>query len=139
VSFTPSGLTPLIAVFDMSASAAFYRDLLGFQVVATSPEVQTREGRFSHWMRLKRGSAELMLNTQHDSNERPADSDTARSAAHADTSLYIACDDLDAAYRELTQRGLSAAPPQQAPYGLKLFTCHDPDGYTIVFQETPRA
>lgn len=139
VSFTPSRLTPLIAVFDMSASGAFYRDLLGFQVIAASPEVHTREGRFSHWMLLKLGSAELMLNTQFDSNERPAEKGAPREAAHADTSLYIACDDLDEAYGELTQRGLSAAPPQKAPYGLRLFTCRDPDGYTIVFQETPRA
>jgi catechol 2,3-dioxygenase-like lactoylglutathione lyase family enzyme len=137
VPFTPNALTPLLSVFDMIASARFYRDLLGFQVVSASPEVDTKEGRFSHWMLLKRGSAELMLNTQYDSNERPAERDVARGAAHGDTVLYIACNDIDEAYRELSRGGLPAAPPQQA-HGLRQFICKDPDGYLIVFQEPPR-
>jgi catechol 2,3-dioxygenase-like lactoylglutathione lyase family enzyme len=44
------GLTPLIQVFDMTASLAFYRDKLGFEVVSASPVVETPEGKFSHWM-----------------------------------------------------------------------------------------
>jgi len=55
------GLTPLIGVFDMPQSLAFYRDLLGFEVVTASPEVETTEGRFSHWMWLRLGAANLML------------------------------------------------------------------------------
>ena len=35
------GLTPLIGVFDMSASLAFYRDVLGFEVINASPPVDT--------------------------------------------------------------------------------------------------
>jgi catechol 2,3-dioxygenase-like lactoylglutathione lyase family enzyme len=33
------GLTPLIQVFDMPASLAFYCGKLGFQLVSASPEV----------------------------------------------------------------------------------------------------
>jgi len=58
------GLTPLIQVFDMPHALAFYRDLLGFGVVSASPEVETPEGRFSHWTRLLLGAADLMLNAQ---------------------------------------------------------------------------
>ena len=72
MTFAPLGLTPLIGVFDMLKSLAFYRDILGFEIVSASPEVETAEGRFSHWMWLRFGSAELMLNTQYDSDERPA-------------------------------------------------------------------
>lgn len=71
MTFSPLGLTPLIGVFDMPRSLAFYRDLLGFSVVSASPEVETKEGRFSHWMWLRFGKADIMLNTQYDSNERP--------------------------------------------------------------------
>jgi glyoxylase I family protein len=71
MTFSPLGLTPLIGVFDMPTALAFYRDLLGFTVVSASPEVETAEGRFSHWMWLRFGQAEIMLNTQYDSNERP--------------------------------------------------------------------
>jgi glyoxylase I family protein len=33
------GLAPLLEVFDMPTSIAFYRDVLGFQVVSTSRPV----------------------------------------------------------------------------------------------------
>ena len=42
MSFKALGLTPLISVFDMPKSLAFYRDVLGFEVVSASPEVVTR-------------------------------------------------------------------------------------------------
>ena len=132
MAFSPLGLTPLIGVFDMPTSLAFYRDLLGFTVVSTSPEVETAEGRFSHWMWLRFGDAEIMLNTQYDSNERPKQPPEQRPN---DTAFYIGCSDVELAYRELTGRGLKAEHPKVAPYGLKLFSAEDPDGYTIVFQE----
>ena len=132
MAFSPLGLTPLIGVFDMPTSLAFYRNVLGFIVVSASPEVETAEGRFSHWMWLRFGEAEIMLNTQYDSNERPAQAPEKRSK---DTVFYIGCSDVELAYRELTGRGLKAERPKVAPYGLKLFSAEDPDGYTIVFQE----
>jgi glyoxylase I family protein len=132
MSFSPLGLTPLIGVFDMPRSLAFYRDLLGFSVVSASPEVDTKEGRFSHWMWLRFGGAEIMLNTQYDSNERPLQEPgkTPKGAT-----FYIGCSDIELAYKELTGRGVKAERPKLAPYGLKLFSVEDPDGYTIVFQE----
>ena len=132
MAFSPLGLTPLIGVFDMPTSLAFYRDLLGFTVVSASPEVETAEGRFPHWMWLRFGEAEIMLNTQYDSNERPKQPPEKRPK---DTVFYINCSDVELAYRELTGRGLKAEHPKVAPYGLKLFSAEDPDGYTIVFQE----
>lgn len=135
MGFKPLGLTPLIGVFDMTCSLAFYRDLLGFELVAAAPEVDTREGRFSHWMWLRRGDADIMLNTQFDSNERPDSEEPARRIAHGDMSLYIGCADVDAAFEELRQNGLQAEPPEEAPYGLRLFSVSDPDGYRVIFQE----
>jgi glyoxylase I family protein len=132
MTFTPLGLTPLIGVWDMPTALAFYRDLLGFAVVFASPEVETAEGRFSHYMWLRFGAAEIMLNTQYDSNERPTQPPAKRSQ---DAVFYIGCADVDLAYQELTDRGLKAKPPKMASYGLKLFSVEDPDGYTIVFQE----
>jgi glyoxylase I family protein len=132
MSFSPLGLTPLIGVFDMPTALAFYRDVLGFAVVAASPEVETAEGRFSHWMWLRFGNAEIMLNTMYDSNERPPHPPEKRSN---DTVFYIGCADVDLAYRELTSRGMKAEHPKVAPYGLKLFSVKDPDDHTLVFQE----
>jgi uncharacterized glyoxalase superfamily protein PhnB len=132
MNFSPLGLTPLIGVFDMPTALAFYRDMLGFSVVFASPEVETAEGQFSHFMRLRFGRAEIMLNTQYDSNERPIQPPEKRSK---DAVFYIHCSDVELAYEELNGRGLKAEPPKVAPYGLKLFSVEDPDGYTIVFQE----
>jgi glyoxylase I family protein len=132
MSFSLLGLTPLIGVFDMPRALAFYRDMLGFSVVSASPEVETAEGRFSHWMWLQFGRAEIMLNTQYDSNERPMEAPEKRSK---DAVFYLHCSDVELAYRELSDRGLKAERPKVAPYGLKVFSVEDPDGYTIVFQE----
>ena len=132
MGFSPLGLTPLIGVFDMPTSLAFYRDVLGFDVVSASPEVETAEGRFSHWMWLRFGGAEIMLNTQYDSNKRPT---TPPEKRRQGAVFYIGCSDVELAHQELTGRGLKAEPPKVAPYGLKLFSVEDPDGYTIVFQE----
>jgi glyoxylase I family protein len=116
----------------MPRALAFYRDLLGFTVVSASPEVETAEGRFSHWMWLRFGGVDIMLNTQYDSNERPAEPPAQMSK---DVVFYIGCSDVEVAYEELTGRGLKAERPKMAPYGLRVFSVKDPDGYTIVFQE----
>ena len=130
------GLTPLIQVFDMPQALAFYRDVLGFEVVSASPEVETPEGRFSHWTWLRLGAADLMLNTQYDSGERPPKPDAAHLAAHGDVCFYVGCSDVDAAHQRLTRRGLKVEPPTMTAYGLRLFSAKDPDGYTVVFQES---
>src|SRR6202020_255446 len=99
MTFSLLGLTPLIGVFDMPRALAFYRDMLGFSVVSASPEVETAEGRFSHWMWVQLGRAEVMLNTQYDSNERPMEAPEKRSK---DAVFYLHCSDVELAYRELS-------------------------------------
>ena len=129
-----NGLVPLLQVYDMNESIAFYRDLLGFEVHAHSPEIEAAEGRYFHWAWLRHGDAELMLNTAFDANERPAARDSAREAAHDDVCLYMGCPDPDAAYAELKARGLDLRPPKTAPYGMRQLLLRDPDGYQICLQ-----
>lgn len=128
-------LTPLLQVFDMPESLDFYRKL-GFEVVSASPEVETPEGRFSHWMWLRAGDIDLMLNTAHDSGERPAQPDSARRAAHGDTTLFIGVHDLDAVHASLVQAGLNPGLPEMQNYGLRRFSLRDPDHYSVVFQDS---
>lgn len=126
------GLTPLIQVYDMPASVRFYRDLLGFEIVSTSPVLG--KDRF-HWAQMRLGKAELMLNTAYEfDSERPVPADRARVAAHGDTVLYFGCPDVDAAYEELREKGIAVKPPQVAPYGMKQMSLRDPDGYELCFQ-----
>ena len=127
-------LTPLIQVYDMGEALGFYCDRLGFEVVNSSPEVDAPEGRYFHWAMLRRGGAELMLNTAYDAGERPPTRDGSRSAGHGDTCLYVDCEDLDDAYAKLKADGLDVSPPKVAPYGLRQLYLRDPDGFELCLQ-----
>ena len=134
MAILPTGLTPLIQVYDMAEAMRFYCSILGFEIVATSPEIEAPEGRYCHWAWLRLGGAELMLNTAYDAGERPETRDAARWRGHGDTCLYIGCTDVDAVHAELTERGLTLRPVMIAPYGMKQLLLRDPDGYEICFQ-----
>ena len=123
------GLCPLLQVFDMPTSLRFYRDVLGFAEVAKSGQ-----GDDVGWAWLRHGDAAVMLNTAYDVGERPATPDPARVAAHADTGLFLGCEDLDGAYAHLLAHGVKAEPPRVAPYGMRQLYATDPDGYSLCFQ-----
>lgn len=126
------GLTPLLQVYDMPASLRFYRDVLGSEVLATSPKLG--EDR-CHWVMLRLGGVELMLNTAYEfDEERPVPPDPARVAAHDDTILYFACPDVDAAYEELRRKGAAVTAPAVMRYGMKQIDVRDPDGFLLCFQ-----
>jgi uncharacterized glyoxalase superfamily protein PhnB len=130
-----TSLTPYIEVFDMVASVAFYRDILGFSIKFASPEVDTAEGRFSHFVMLHRGQAEIMLNTAYDSNERPPERRDGRWAACRHFHFYIDCDDVMGLYDEISKRGGTSAPPAKTGYGYFGFSLSDPDGYVVTFHQ----
>jgi catechol 2,3-dioxygenase-like lactoylglutathione lyase family enzyme len=125
------GLAPLIQVFDMRTSLGFYREVLGFEVVRTSPP---RDRDDFDWALLRLDGIELMLNTAYEVDKRPAEPDAARVAAHGDTALYFGCRDLDSAHKSLQSRGVTLRQPEVAHYGMKQLFLRDPDGYTICLQ-----
>lgn len=125
------GVCTLILVFDMPAALQFYRDVLGFEVKATS---DAAAGDAADWCHLALGDAELMLNGMHEARERPPAPDLLRNAVHEDTCLYFACPDVDAAYRHLRASGIDVEAPQVAHYGMKQLYVRDPDGYNVCFQ-----
>jgi catechol 2,3-dioxygenase-like lactoylglutathione lyase family enzyme len=131
MTFKIEGMTPLIQVFDMPRSVGFYRDLLGFEVVATSPP----RGRDDFdWGLLRREGIHLMLNTAYEEDARPAQPEPSRVGAHDDTGLFFRCPDVDAAYAELLAKGIDLKPPVVAPYGMKQLYLKDPDGFVICLQ-----
>jgi glyoxylase I family protein len=126
------GVAPLLFVYDMPTSVRFYRDTLGCEVVTSSPALG--EDHF-HWALLRLGGAELMLNTAFESNEnRPAKPDRAPAPGDRDIWLYFSCPNVDAAYKELLDRGVLAEEPVVTYYGMKQMHLHDPDGYRLCFQ-----
>jgi glyoxylase I family protein len=126
------GLAPLLQVYDMPTSLRFYRDQLGFTVAGSSPALGED---YFHWVLLRLGDVELMLNTAFESNdERPSQPDATRVADHRDTGLFFACPDVDAAYRDLWTKGVKVNAPAVAGYGMKQMYLLDPDGYQLCFQ-----
>lgn len=130
MSIDVRGVCVLLQVFDMPRSVRFYRDVLGFEVVQSSP----REGDQFDWGLLRLNGAEVMLNTAYEQEYRPSQPDSARVAGHDDTCLYFGCPDVDAAYQHLLAHGVDVKEPKVAPYGMKQLYLHDPDGYGICFQ-----
>jgi len=124
------GMALLLQVFDMPTSIAFYRDVLGFEVVNTSKP----RGEHFDWTLLKLNGVELMLNTAYEEDARPPAPDLGRRAADDDTCLYFGCPDIDGAYAQLQERGVDAKEPKIAPYGMKQLYMSDPDGYNLCFQ-----
>src|SRR3984893_13847400 len=124
------GMAPLLQVFDMPTSIAFYRDILGFEVVTTSKP----GAEHFDWVLLRLNGTELMLNTAYEADSRPPEPDRARIAAHDDTAIYFGCPDVDAAYAHLRSRAENVKEPRVAPYGMKQLYVRDPDGYNLCFQ-----
>ena len=139
MTFTIRGICPLLQVFDMPTSLAFYRDVLDFGIVSTAPAADAVQRDNFGWVWLRRDGTELMLNTVYDPDgERPPAPDAARVAAHDDTVLYIGCPDVDAAYEHLRTRGVSVGTPTVAHYGMKQLYVKDPDGFSLCFQWSAR-
>jgi glyoxylase I family protein len=124
MAITISGLTPLLEVFDLPTSIAFYRDVLGFELVS---------GDASWWCMLKMGEASLMLNTAYEDHERPALPEKARVLGHADTSLYFSSPDPDEVYARLCKKGWTATEPMVTSYGMRQVSTKDPDGFQLFF------
>ena len=123
------GMTPLISVFDMPRSLAFYRDILGFEIVTDSGD-----GDNSSWVWLRWQGVDLMLNDQYEPGHVPPAPPAERTKWHHDTCLYFGCPDTDTAYEYLRSKGVELNPPKVAPYGMKQLYFHDPDGYNLCFQ-----
>ena len=125
-------MTPLLQVYDMKTSVAFYCDSLGFKV-AHSYEP---DGHF-YWASLALGDIKLMLNACYEDDKRPPEPDKNRINAHRDTELYFECDNLDEVYNGLKNKGIDIKPPAQSAYGAQEIKLKDPDGFQIIFfQET---
>jgi glyoxylase I family protein len=122
-------MTPLLQVFNMPASLAFYRNVLGFEVVSDSGG-----GDASSWIWLRRGDINLMLNDQYESGHVPPAPPAERTEWHGDTCLYFSCEDVDGAYESLKAKGIDLDPPSVAPYGMKQLYFRDPDNYNLCIQ-----
>ena len=128
----------LLSVWDMPSTVRFYRELLGFEIVSRSPTYAVENGEeLFHWCMMRTNDACIMLNTEYDEGERPAE------RPHQDeprfgTWFFYGCPDMDGAYEKLKAAGVACKPPcvtqYGGKYGFRTLAFRDPDGRGITLQ-----
>lgn len=130
------GVCPYFEIYDMPTSLHFYVDQLGFSIVEHSPH-RGGDGPYRyHWVWLRLGTANLMLNSAYEfDEERPSREEHLRQRSHGDACLFFGCPDVDGAYAEFLAKGVQIEQePRVAPYGMKQMYIADPDGFGLCFQ-----
>jgi lactoylglutathione lyase len=120
----------ILAVRDVAASVAFYRDVVGFAVEAEYDDPP--------YATLALAGMRLSLAEQgHDSEDRPGVSMTAPlDPAEAAVVLVVEVDDARARYAAMKQAGVRLlAEPYEPPWGGCRFFCVDPDGFLVEIEE----
>jgi catechol 2,3-dioxygenase-like lactoylglutathione lyase family enzyme len=111
----------VLAVPDLDRSAAYYRDVLGFQV---------RWEEASDWRLIERDGVRVML------GHCPSDIRPSELGSH-NWFGYLEVDDVNALHAEITARGATCSAPKATHYGMREIVVTTVDGHRIVFgQET---
>jgi len=109
---------PVLMTADVTATAAFYRDHLAFEVVFEA----------DWYVSLRRGDWELaVLDRDHETIPAPA-----RGVTSTGLLLNIEVDDVDAEYERLTAAGLAVLLPiRSEDFGQRHFIVAAPDGVLV--------
>ena len=119
-------ITPCFFVPDPDASAAFYRDKLGFVVAERFGEAPGQ----SVFVILDFGPVSLFLRrVTAGYGVRPEMPPGAPPLFDA----YIHVGDVDALHETIAATGTAVEPPTEQPYGVREIAVTDPDGYRVVF------
>ena len=122
------GLTPNLVVKDLPRSLAFYRDTLGFEVVATHPEAAPF---VFAW--LRRGQVNVFLN-----DAKAAQDEATASHFHprpGGVGLFIHIKGVDAFHAQVAGSVTVVQPLETRFYGMREFSILDPEGVVITFAE----
>jgi catechol 2,3-dioxygenase-like lactoylglutathione lyase family enzyme len=120
----------ILAVRDVEASIAFYRDHVGFSVEATYDDPP--------YATLELAGTRLSLAEQgHAADDRPGVAMTAPAdPSHADVVLVVEVDDARAEHARLAAAGVRfLAEPYEPPWGGCRFFCVDPDGFLVEIEQ----
>lgn len=124
-----TNMTTNLMVESVDKAIAFYRDILGFSVVASVPG-KNDELQFAILSKDK-----LMLMMQERKNlieEYPV---LSAEKVHPSVSLYIMVDNFDALYEEIKGKYPINTEPHTSFYGAREFAITDTDGYVLTFTE----
>jgi len=124
-----TNMTTNLMVENVDESVAFYRDILGFSVVASVPG---DSGSLQFAILLK-DNLNLMLQEKHNLIGEYPILDTPE--VHPSTTLYITVDNFNDLYRELKSKYEILCDVHETFYGSKEFAIVDNSGYVLTFTE----
>jgi lactoylglutathione lyase len=125
---TFTSVTPNLIVQDIDRSTAFYRDILGFHVKQTVPEVAPFV-----FVWLERDGVPVFLNdpvaADHDypeASQRPPG---------GTATLFFLVKDVDGFHATVASQTTVIMPLKTQFYGMREFAIEDPDGHILTFAE----
>lgn len=125
---TFTSVTPNLIVRDIDASAAFYRDVLGFAVKQTVPDAAP----FA-FVWLERDGVPLFLNDPKAvAHDFP---DAASRAPGGTATLFFIVTDVDGLHAQVASHTPILMPLKTQFYGMREFAVVDPDGHILTFAE----
>ena len=128
MAYELTSLTPNLIVSNVARSLAFYRDVLGFTVQTTVPDVDPFVFAI-----VQRGPVEVFLNAPEPAiAEYPA---FGNRPIGGTLTLFVHVTDVADAHAELQDKVRIVMPLQKKWYGVTEFAFEDPDGYIITFAE----
>jgi uncharacterized glyoxalase superfamily protein PhnB len=119
-------MTPNLMVQDVNKSIDFYRNVLGFEVIATVPD----SGKFD-WAWMKHGTVELMVQTMP-SLVQDLPEFKGKSIGATQT-LYTKVENVKRLFEQIKGRAHVVLGLKTTFYGMEEFSIKDPDGYLITF------
>ena len=121
-------MTPNLMVEDVNKTIAFYKDILGFELLATVPET----GQFN-WAMMRRDNVEIMFQARASITEEfPVLKDRAIGGS---LTFYIEVEDIQALYRRLKDKVTFVQDMHTTFYGTQEFAVQDCNGFVLSFAE----
>lgn len=119
-------LTPNLMVTNVNHTAAYYRDILGFEVVSTVPEFGTYD-----WAKMKRGEVSIMFQTVTSLTGELTQ--LSGRAIGGSGTIYIDVIDVKGLYDEVAEKVEIVSELDTTIYGTTAFTIMDLNGYVLTF------
>lgn len=136
---TFTSITPNLIVRDIAKSTAFYRDVLGFAIKQTVPDLSRRspgaeaEADPFVFVWLERDGVPVFLNditaAEHDYP------DAAKLPQGGSAALFFVITGVDAYHAAVSPNANVIMPLKTQFYGMREFAITDPDGHIITFAE----
>lgn len=121
-------LTPNLIVDDVNRTVDFYRDVLGFELLASVPEEGTLD-----WGMMKCGSVELMFQSWSSlGNDLPQ---LKNAMPPGPIILYIDVESVQILRQRIEGKAMLLKEIQGTFYGTKEFTIQDCNGFILTFAE----